>query len=70
MLDEDRMENEKIVQEQGVWLAIRYLDPDEKNDAARHRGTHKASMDNVATAILALLLIVALFGPLFWLLGP
>jgi hypothetical protein len=58
MLFEQPMEHEKTIQEQEVWSAIRYLDPDQRDDSARHRGVRRARVDSIATAILALLLII------------
>ena len=49
IFDEQRREDEKTDQEQEVWSAIRYLDPDEE---------HKSADIAAIVAVVALLLII------------
>ena len=59
LFDEQPTEEERVDQEE-VWSAIRYLDPDEKD---RDRAGHGASI----IAVLALLTVVCAVGVLLWL---
>ena len=65
LFDGRRMEGEKV-DEQEVWSAIRYLDPDEK---ARDKDKDENGAGNTATIIaaLALLFIVCAVWALLWL---
>ena len=58
LFDGRPMEDEKV-DEQEVWSAIRYLDPDENKHGAGKAGT--------TIAVLALLFIVWAVGVLLWL---
>lgn len=61
--DGRHMENEKVDQQE-VWSAIRYLDPDEKD---KDQSKNEAGYTATTIAVLALLCIVWAVGALLWL---
>jgi len=64
LFDEPRMEDEMTDEQQEIWLAIRYLDPDKQD-----KGERKAGDTAALVTVLALVLIALVGFVLLWVRG-
>jgi hypothetical protein len=64
LFDEPRMEDEMTDEQQEIWLAIRYLDPDKQDKEERKAGDIAA-----VVTVLALVLIALVGFVLLWVRG-